>query len=270
MGRRRRKQERAEREIPRSLHHDQGELLAVDAGQLPAHDPDVEDDDVEEPGSDWTNGAPRDLVLFELVEELGAEESERADTPTKAPAPPAAAVERPLEPARARPDADQHALSFEEPGNPEQALERLESARLLTPDNVEVLVGLGLTLGLLGRYDEAERELRRALKLAPDQVAVRAGLGLLSFRRGLYQQAEVELRWVCEQDPQHGAAHFYRGEALNRLGKVDQALEVLERATRLQPTNHRAFYTMGILYDRKNLRDEAAAMYRKARELQRR
>jgi tetratricopeptide (TPR) repeat protein len=240
------------------------------------------------------NGRPRELVLFELVDEsvaapppaaLGAPEA------TAAAPKPVAAPERESRPvlnltpaARAEPDDDNEALdlddqavgsgptprvSFEEPLNLETELERLLAARVLSPDSVGVLVNLGWTLGLLGRFDDAERELRRAQKLAPEDIAVRAGLGLLSYRRGLYPQAEAELRWVCEQDPEHGPAHFYRGEALNRLGRVDQALEALERAVRLQPTNHRAFYTLGILFDRKNLREEAAAMYRKARELQR-
>jgi tetratricopeptide (TPR) repeat protein len=280
MGRRRRKQARAEREVGREAGP-QGELLGADAEQSTA-----EDDEMEE----VLNGRPRELVLFELVEEVVA--------PAEPPPAPQPSPPRPAAPAVVREtqrlvaaadsggydddleDADPQAVtprripsqsvSFEEPNNPEAALERLEAARALSPDSVGVLVNLGWTLGLLGRFDEAERELRRAHKLAPDDLAVRAGIGLLSFRRGLYQQADAELRWVCEQDPEHGPAHFYRGEALNRLGRVDQALEVLERAARLQPTNYRAFYLMGILFDRKNLREEAAAMYRKARELQRR
>jgi tetratricopeptide (TPR) repeat protein len=243
----------------------QGELLPGDD----AHPIEEEVDEVEESIDQILSGRPRELVLFEMVEEVVG--------PPAVPAP-GTAGDRSREaahPARTpdadRPDAPARppTVSFDEPLNLDLELERLEAARALSPDSVGVLVNLGWTLGLLGRFDEAERELRKAQKLAPDDLAVRAGIGLLCFRRGLYQQADVELRWVCEQDPEHGPAHFYRGEALNRLGRVDQALEMLERAARIQPTNHRAFYTMGILFDRKNLREEAAAMYRKARELQR-
>jgi tetratricopeptide (TPR) repeat protein len=277
MGRRRRKQERAERETPRTRLEDQGELLAADVVKVPADEPEEEVREIEETVFMWSNARTRELVLFELVDEVG--QPAVAAAPTEEPAvepvapPPAvtaAAVDGPAdapEPNDSEP-SEPRSFSFDESENQEQALERLEAARALSPDSVGVLVGLGWTLGLLGRYEEAERELRRAQRLAPDDIAVRAGLGLLSYRRGLYPQAEAELRWVCEQDPQHGPAHFYRGEALNRLGRVDQALEMLERAARLQPTNYRAFYTMGILFDRKNLREEAAAMYRKARELQ--
>ena len=306
MGRRRRKQARSERETGRGRPDQQGELLSIEAVDPLLND--EESVEPEEPIEVVMNGRPRELVLFEMLDEVAAaardpqpaEADHEAASPPADPVEPEAVAQReawrttfepefveraeePDEPeraeaprvveARARIDEEEVAtpnVSFDEPHNLGLALERLEAARVLSPDSLGVLVNLGWTLGLMGRFDDAERELRRAQRLAPDDIAVRAGLGLLAYRRGLYQQADIELRWVCEQNPEHGPAHFYRGEALNRLGRVDQALEMLQRAARLQPTNYRAFYTMGILFDRKNLREEAAAMYRKARELQHR
>jgi tetratricopeptide (TPR) repeat protein len=265
MARRRRKPSRTERAKLSARAETDGEALASG--------PDLDfvfESDAEEVGGDvyagdaLMNGAPRrELVFFELVEDEPAAPAEAGRAGPPAGEPEASPPDRPA------PPPPLPGL-FEEPENPETVLERLEAARLQNPDDLEVLLGLVATLGLLGRFEEAARELRRAQRVAPEDVAVRAGAGLLSFRRGLYQQAEAELRWVCEHDPEHGPAHFYRGEALNRLGRVDQALEVLGRATELQPTNYRAFHTLGMLYDRKNLRDQAALMYRKARELQRR
>lgn len=280
MGRRRRKQERAERESLPSPDA-QGELLALEDELEAEAQPD------EASADHLRNGGRRDLVLFEIVDD-----ALEVATPVEAPAEsetsvaevdpvdqvgpvdsvgPADAVEPAPDLQPPPPSAVPSARPlFDDSANFEAALEQLEAARSASPDDVPMLVNLGWTLGALGRFEDSERELRRAQKLAPDDVSVRAGLGILSFRRGLYQQADIELRWVCEQDPEHGPAHFYRGEALNRLGRVDQAMEVLERTTVLQPHNHRAFYTLGILFDRKNLREQAAAMYRKARELQRR
>ena len=147
------------------------------------------------------------------------------------------------------------------------ALEQLESARSDDPDQVDVLLQLGITLGALGRQTDAEKELRRAQRLAPERADVSAHLGVVLFKRGLYRQAEAELKHALELDDQNGDAYFYRGEALNQLSRVDDALEMLERAVQFQPGNARAYYTMGILYDRKHLRQEATTMYRKAREV---
>ena len=156
---------------------------------------------------------------------------------------------------------------YDEMGSHELALEQLEAARELDPENQEILTNLGAVLGAMGQYDEAERELRRALRLDPENVDIHANLGILHFRRGLYGEAEAALEWVCERDPDHGPSFSYRGEALNRLGRVEEAVEVLKRAVELQPTNAKAYYTLGILFDKKRLPEEAAALYRKAREL---
>lgn len=288
MGRRRRKPSRPEPAVVHERHGMDAERLTPDPG-LPFEG--GLDGFGEEGGSldALLYGAPpRELVFFELVEgesppvlppavtDVGGSAAEAEAAPGEvAASAQAPGAEAEVEPAVSEPPEGAARVSrstapFEEPPNPESALDRLESERLQHPDDVGVLLALAATLGLLGRFDDAARELRRAQKLAPDDVAVRAGVGLLYFRRGLYAQAEAELRWVCEHDPDHGPAHFYRGEALNRLGRVDQALEAVERAAQLQPTNYRVFYTLGILFDRKNLRDQAKQMYRKARELQHR
>jgi tetratricopeptide (TPR) repeat protein len=160
-------------------------------------------------------------------------------------------------------------LLYEGMGQHARALEQLESARAIEPENVAVLSNLAGTLLSLGRFDDAEREIRRAMKLDMESVDVRANLGILYFRRGQYALAENELKWVCEQDEQNAQAFFYRGEALNRLGRVDKAIEVLERAALLQPYNAKIYHTMGILFDKKHMPAEAAQMYKKVRELSR-
>lgn len=147
------------------------------------------------------------------------------------------------------------------------AVEQLEAARSLQPDDEGLIVELTQAQTALKRFDAAERELKRALKLHPESADVHLGLGVISFRRGLYAQAEHELKRALELDPESGSAYFYRGEALNQLSRVDEALDMLERATQRQPANARAYYVMGILYDKKGRPQEAAAMYRKAREV---
>lgn len=158
-------------------------------------------------------------------------------------------------------------ILLDEMGDHDAALEHLEAALGVEPDNPEVLTNVGAALAAQGRYDEAAAQLKRAAKLDPEGTEVRANLGFLYFRRGLYAQADQELRWVCDQDPHHALAHLCRGEALNRLGRLDEAVRVLERASELQPNRARVYYLLGILYDKKNLRQEAELMYKRAREL---
>ena len=156
---------------------------------------------------------------------------------------------------------------FELRGDSMLAVEQLEAARTVQPENVDLIVELANANIVLRRFDPAERDLRRALRFQPDHPGVHLALGVISFRRGLYAQAEQELRRALELDPDSANAYFYRGEALNQLSRVDEALDMLLRATQLQPENARAYYVMGILYDKKSRSQEAAAMYRKAREV---
>jgi Flp pilus assembly protein TadD len=155
-------------------------------------------------------------------------------------------------------------------GEQQEALEHLDAALAAEPERPEVLTELGSTMGILGRYEEADRYLRQAKRLAPGDVSVDAQLAIILFRKGLYAAAELELRGITERDPSQADALFYRGEALNRLGRADEALDVLTRVVELEPKKPRAYQLLGMLYDRKAMPELATAMYRKARELGRR
>lgn len=152
-------------------------------------------------------------------------------------------------------------------GEPEQALEQYEAAKVLAPEDAELIVEAADVQIGLRRFELAERELRKLLKLQPEQGGAHLALGTASFRRGLYGQAEQELRRAVELLPDNPLAPFYRGEALNQLDRVDEALEMLERAVALEPSNSRAYYVMGILYDKKGRPQDAATYFRKAREV---
>jgi tetratricopeptide (TPR) repeat protein len=229
---------------------------------------------------------PRARQTAELGAGLPAADSLPEPAPATEPVEPVAQESLPEPPSKATPDAivaywremvlrepgsvqarRRLAAALEAKGDPAQAVEQLESARGMRPDDVGLVIDLANAQTALRRFDAAERELRRVLKTTPDIAGVHQGLGLISLRRGLYQQAEQELRRALELDPESGNAYFYRAEALNHLSRVDEAVEMLERAAQLQPDNARAYYLMGILQDKKGRPHEAAAMYRKAREV---
>lgn len=152
-------------------------------------------------------------------------------------------------------------------GEQEQALEQYEAAKVLAPEDADLIVeSAEMQIGLR-RFELAERELRRLLKLQPDQGSAHLALGTASFRRGLYGQAEQELRRAVELLPGNPIAPFYRGEALNQLERVDEALDMLERTVSMDPSNSRAYYVMGILYDKKGRPQDAATYFKKAREV---
>lgn len=103
------------------------------------------------------------------------------------------------------------------------------------PDNAMALNALGYTLAdRTTRYDEALELIQRAHKLSPDDPAILDSLGWVNYRLGRLDQAESYLRQALEKYPDHEvAAHL--GEVLWARGKQSEARKVWATALQNQP-----------------------------------
>ncbi|NOZ53934.1 MAG: tetratricopeptide repeat protein [Gammaproteobacteria bacterium] len=105
------------------------------------------------------------------------------------------------------------------------------------PRNAQALNALGYTLAdRTTRYEEALDYIQRALELEPDDVAVVDSLGWVYYRMGNYKKAIELLRRANEQakDPEI-AAHL--GEVLWVSGERSAALKIWEASLQIHP-NH--------------------------------
>ncbi|MEJ2180768.1 MAG: tetratricopeptide repeat protein, partial [Gammaproteobacteria bacterium] len=103
------------------------------------------------------------------------------------------------------------------------------------PTNAQVLNALGYTLAdRTNRYEEALQYIQRAMELEPDDAAVVDSMGWVYYRLGDYNQAIKHLRRANElsQDPEI-AAHL--GEVLWVSGDQQGALEIWENALKQNP-----------------------------------
>jgi tetratricopeptide (TPR) repeat protein len=155
---------------------------------------------------------------------------------------------------------------LETTGDPAEALEQLNLALRVAPDDVNMLVSRGAIHGRLKQYAEAETDLRRALRLDPWHVQGHLSLGLVLWRKGVPKEAAEVLGRGLELEPQNGIGHFYLGEALNQAGDLPGARAALEKAAELTP-EARIFRLLGRVLDRLGKYDDAQAMYRRAREV---
>lgn len=103
------------------------------------------------------------------------------------------------------------------------------------PDNAMALNALGYTLAdRTTRYDEALDLIQKAHKLSPDDPAILDSLGWVNYRLGHLDQAEGYLRQALEKFPDHEvAAHL--GEVLWARGKQSEARKVWSTALQNQP-----------------------------------
>lgn len=156
---------------------------------------------------------------------------------------------------------------LETTGDPAAALEQLNAALRLTPDDVNLLVSRGAIHGRLKQHGEAESDLRKALRAEPNHIQAHLALGMVLWRKGVPAQAAEALRRTIALDPTSATAHYYLGEALNQAGDLPGARAALERAAELGPDHGRTYRLLGRVLDRLGKVEEAQLMYRRAREV---
>jgi tetratricopeptide (TPR) repeat protein len=112
------------------------------------------------------------------------------------------------------------------------------------PENAQVLNALGYTLAdRTERYEEALQFIQKALELQPNDAAVIDSMGWVKYRLGDYEAAVAHLRKANElaRDPEI-AAHL--GEVLWVMGKKNDALKVWEESLKENPDHEALLKTM--------------------------
>ena len=103
------------------------------------------------------------------------------------------------------------------------------------PDNAMALNALGYTLAdRTERYSEALELIEQAFALNPDDAAILDSLGWVNYRLGNLEEAEAQLRQAHQRFPDHEvAAHL--GEVLWAAGKRREARAIWAQALKEQP-----------------------------------
>ena len=191
---------------------------------------------------------------------------------TLLPSEPGAAVE-PLEkaagllPDQARPKLFLGA-ALERSGKLPAAIEQYQAAEKLDAQNVEIRLALGRALLAAGSAGDAEQQFRGLLAMGPDAAdAAPAHLGLA---RALLAQkksgdAAAEFGLYLAARPDDAAAQVERASLLADLGKYDEALAGLDRAATAGPEGLRALKLRArIFFEQKHYADAVAPLKKAA------
>ena len=105
------------------------------------------------------------------------------------------------------------------------------------PEHTDALNTLGYTLAdLTDRHTEALELIERALQLRPNDAAIIDSMGWVLFRLGRLERAQISLEQALSlSNNAEIAAHL--GEVLWAMGQQEQALAIMEGARRVNP-NH--------------------------------
>ena len=110
--------------------------------------------------------------------------------------------------------------------------EKLVAAR---PQDVSLLLRLGVSQSILGRYDEAEATLSRALRAQPNNPQLVFNLGLVCFRRGQHGRAQELLERTLALDHRFPEVHYHLGLLCERQGHWDAAKRLYMRELNANP-----------------------------------
>ena len=114
-----------------------------------------------------------------------------------------------------------------------------ESARRLSPDAVEVLVQLGVTLLYLESVDSAIECFESAIEIDQTLSEAHHNLGLSYIAAKNFNAAVSAFQTAVQLKPGFVDSHLGLADALNRTGNLSDARDALQKAYQLDPNDQR-------------------------------
>lgn len=153
---------------------------------------------------------------------------------------------------------------LKEQGDFDGAMERLQQAVSLQPQNAAVHYNLGSLLHKQGRHDEALAAYDRALALQPMLAVAHTNRGLVFKDRGEYGAAVAAYQSALTIDPNSAETFNNLGVTLTELQHYDEAIVQFERSLAIRPDNAETIYNLGFAYRAHRKIDKAIEAYRKS------
>jgi type IV pilus biogenesis/stability protein PilW len=148
-------------------------------------------------------------------------------------------------------------------GRYQDALDTVNQAIALQPQNGGLRNFLGQSYFLAGRFDQAEAAFRKALELDPYLSDAHNNLGALYDRTGRKEQAEKEFQKALA-DPGYATpekAHLNLGRLYASQGRQDDALRSMRRAVEINPRFSQGHFELASHLDQIGKLEEAVREY---------
>ncbi|MFQ5669817.1 MAG: tetratricopeptide repeat protein [Acidobacteriota bacterium] len=145
-------------------------------------------------------------------------------------------------------DPDQYAyynmrgLIYLSAGDLDQALANFRKVLVINPYLTDVHNNIGVALGELGRRDEAMSEFQSVLRDPGYKHREKAlyNVGNLFYAQGDYREAVEQYRKAVAVQPEYLKAYYKMGLALQTLGQMDEARRAFEEVVRIDPNSKEA------------------------------
>ena len=135
-----------------------------------------------------------------------------------------------------------------EAGRFAQAAELYTQLYPLAPDNLGMLMNLGMARSMAGQSAEAIEPLSKAVAKDPSVFPAQLFLGSSYFSLGKFENAVRALEAAAKLDPEHPPVRRMLSEAYARLGRPNSALPHLKKLTALEPEVAASWALLGQTY----------------------
>ena len=155
------------------------------------------------------------------------------------------------------------ALQERNAGHGETALQILQHARNVLPQDVPLLTDLGIQAESLHHFSEAAGALEAALALEPDNLTALYALAHVELDQGQSPSAETHLQMYLRQRPGDATAHYGLGHLYQMQQRSDEAAAEFRRSIELKPVQTESYYQLGQMALDAHRDTEAAAQFEK-------
>ncbi len=153
-------------------------------------------------------------------------------------------------------------------GHAETAIELIEQAVSLVPDDADVYNNLGNAQQSLGRFEDAANSFEKALSLNPRLAETRANLGNTRNQLQQFELAIADYRAALDLKPE--LPEVRRNLALNLLavGQSEEALKNIIKAKALNPNSLEIDLSMGNILQELGRKEDAIECYSRILQVQ--
>ncbi len=118
-----------------------------------------------------------------------------------------------------------------------QAMWSIAKAVSLGGDLVPVLAGVAALQSELGAHEAALETLERAAEIVPQNAELRRQKGIVLRRLGRLEASETALRDAAKRNPHYWRIHLNLGNTLKDAGRTKEAIRTYERGLAIAPMN---------------------------------
>ncbi len=159
------------------------------------------------------------------------------------------------------------ALTLEDLQRPDEAIASLQDALRLDPDYAEAWNNLGIVLHDQKRFKEAVVRFQHAVRCKPDYARAYNNLGTSLRSLGDLSGAQLQFEQAVRLDPGYTRAYFNLGANCLDLGQLGLAEDSFNRALGLKPDNVEACNNLGHVQRLLGKLDEAQASFTRAAQM---